>query len=196
MSIFNFFRRKTNPGKKTEEKASIEQMEFAEEVLKVIAPTIEKFNFVLYSTQIKKYSTKIIWRKENQYVKVTSTNYPTDYPYYYNIVLGEGNSDNFFESDWNSVAVWALVRVIEPTANINSYDFPFGEKVIESISDANKHLLKYGRSFLSSDLTIFNQARKLINEKREPYKIHAPDENGIYIETVEPKSAEQKEKYS
>ena len=204
MSIFDFFRRKTNSGKPVEEKvllkqeesASIEQMEFAQEVLKVISSTVEKFNFILYSTQIKKYSTKIIWKKNNQYVEVTSTNYPTDYPYYYNIVLGEGDSDNFFESDWNSVAIWALARVIDPTADINSYDFPFGEKVTESINEANEHLLKYGQSFLSSDLTIFIQARKLINQKREPYKISTPDENGIYITTVEPKSAEQKEKYS
>ncbi len=196
MSIFDFFRRKANSRKQTEEKTSAEQTEFAQEVLKIISPTVEKFGFVHHSTQIKEYSAKIIWRKKNQYVEVTSTNYPTDYPYYYNIVLGEGSSDNFFESDWNSVAVWALARVLEPTADVNSYDFPLGESIEKSICEANQDLIKYGESFLAGDLAVFSQARKLINEKREPYKIHAPDENGIYITTVEPKSAEQKEKYS
>ena len=33
-------------------------------------------------------------------------------------------------------------------------------------------------------------------KSREPYKIHSPDENGNYKTTDEPKSVEQKKKYS
>ena len=198
MGLFDFFKHKQKPKpyKMEMEKPSIEQTAFTDNVLEIISPTVEKFGFKLDKTEIKTYWTTIVWRKENQYVEVKGTNYPTDYPYYYNIVLGAGSSDNFLESDWNSVAIWALARIIEPSANINSYEFPFGDSIKFSLTAANKHLLKYGETFLGGDLTIFEQARKLINEKREPYKIHSPDSNGKYKTTVDPKSAEQKKKFS
>jgi hypothetical protein len=198
MGLFDFFKRKpkSEHPKMDAEKPSAEQTAFAEQVLETISPTVEHFGFKLYCKEVKTYSTTIVWRKDKQYIKVNSTDYPTDYPYYYNIILGEGNSDDFFEYDWNSVAVWALARVIEPTADINSYDFPLGDKVKYSLSAANNHLLKYGQTFLSGDLTVFYEARKQINENREPYKIYKPGQDGKYHTTDEPMSVKQKKKHS
>lgn len=198
MGLLDFFRRKPKSElpKMETQKPSSEQGTFAELVLEIISPTVEHFGFKLFSKEVKTYSTTIVWRKDNQYIKVNSTNYPTDYPCYYNIVLGEGSSDDFFEYDWNSVAVWALAKVIEPTADINSYEFPLGDKVKYSLNASNKHLLKYGQTFLLGDLTVFYEARKRINENREPYKIYKPNQDGKYNTNDEPMSVEQKKKYS
>jgi hypothetical protein len=64
------------------------------------------------------------------------------------------------------------------------------------LANANTELEKYGETFLKSDLTLFYETRKNQNKDREPYKIHSPDITGNYRTTDEPKSAEQKRKYS
>lgn len=87
MGIFDLFKR----NKKTirNERSSSEQVAFAESVLLIISPTIEKFGFKRVEKTIKEYSTTITFRKRDQYIKVENSSYPTDYPYYYFIVLGE-----------------------------------------------------------------------------------------------------------
>jgi hypothetical protein len=177
------------------EKSSPEQERFAEFVLKIISPTVEQFEFKLHKNEVKNYSTTIVWKKENQYVKINSTTYPPD-GLYYNAILGDGDSDDFFEYDWNSVAIWALAQITDPKSKVGSYDFPFGESVEHSLENANRDLLLYGETFLKGDLTIFNEARKKINKKRQPYKIHKPNENGVYKTENEPTSVEKKKKYS
>ena len=176
-------------------KSYYEQEIFSEYILKTISKTLQPFGFKLHRKEVKTYSTTIIFRKNNQYVKVNSTTYPPD-GFYYNIILGKGDSDDFFEYDWNSVAIWALAQIIDPKAEIVSYDFPYGDHVKSSINTANKHLVLYGETFLKGDLTIFHEARKRVNKNREPYKIHTPDENGVYRTKYEEKSVEQKNKYS
>ncbi|MBD81172.1 MAG: hypothetical protein CL840_19800 [Crocinitomicaceae bacterium] len=200
MRLFNFFKNKgkSKPAKKVKkEKPSDHELAFAQVILNIIGPTVEKHDFVLHNKEIKKYSTTIIWRKKKQYVKVNSTTYPRDYPYHYNIIVGEGNSDDFLEYDWNSVAIWALARVTNPEIDVASYNFPYDEQQVKpSVEIAHKHLLTYGMTFLNGDLTIFNEARKMINKDREPYKIHSLGKYGKYETTDEPKSVEQKKKYS
>jgi len=110
--------------------------------------------------------------------------------------LGEGDSDDFFEYDWNSVAIWALARVTNPDTEVVSYDFPYDDKVKPSVEKANEHLLAYGQTFLDEDMTTFYEARKMINKDRKPYKIHSPDKDGNYQTTDQSKSVEQKKKYS
>ena len=177
------------------EKPSSEQKKFAEIVLKIISPEAERFKFKLHRKEITKYSTTIIWRKDNQYLKVNSTTYPPD-GLYYNIILGEGSSDDVSEYDWNSVAIWALAEIIDKKSKISSYDFPFDDNVESSIKNANKDLALYGETFLKGDLTIFYEARSKINKNRSPYKIHKLDENGNYIIEDEPISVRKKKKYS
>ena len=177
-------------------KPSPEQTLFAENVLEIISPTVEKFNFVRHRTEIEKYFTTIIFRKNKQYIKISGSTYPTDYPYSYNIILGEGDSEDFSEWDWNAIALWRLKTKIDPKAKAKEYEFPFGDKVKFSVSYANKELLKYGDTFLHGDMTMFYETRSEQNKNREPYKIHTPDKNGNYKTTDEPLSVEQKKKYS
>lgn len=198
MRLLDFFKRnkKSNTEMVKTIKPSPEQTLFADTVLEIISPTVEKFGFTRHKTNVNTYSSNIVWKKDKQYIKAESTNYPTDYPFYYNIVLGEGDSEDFFEYDWNSIALWRLKKMIDPTVKAQEYEFPLGDKVNLSISNANKELLKYADTFLRGDLTLFYETRSEQNKGRELYKIHTPDKNGIYTTTEEQTSAEQKKKYS
>ena len=198
MGLLDFFRR--NKKSKTETvkttKPSPEHILFADTVLEIISPTVEQFGFVRHRTEIETHFTSIIFRKNEQYIKVSGSTFPTDYPYSYNIVLGAGDSEDFTEWDWNSTALWRLKNKIDPTVKAKEYVFPHGDKVKFSVSNANKELLKYADTFLRGDLILFYETRSEQNKGREPYKIHTPDKNGKYTTTDEQKSVEQKKKYS
>lgn len=198
MPLLEFFKR--NKKTKTEtvktEKPSPEQILFANTVLEIINPTVEQFGFARHRTEVEKHSSTIVWRKDTQYIKVKSSNYPTDYPYFYNVMLGEGSSDDFFEYDWNALALWRMKSKIKPAGKAKEYTFPFGDKVKFSVSTANKELIEYGKTFLCGDLALFLETRSELNKNREPYKIYTPDENGNHIMSYEPLSMEQKKKYS
>jgi hypothetical protein len=157
---------------------------------------MEKFGFKRILIEVDNYNATIVFRKHKRYIKILSTSYPTDYPYYYNIILGKGDSENFFEYDWNSVAVLRLAPINDSSITAYSYSFPYGDKVKFSVEAANRDLLKYGLSFLKGDLSIFYEARKKANEEREPYKISTADQNGVYQTTYESESVKQKKKYS
>jgi len=198
MGILDFLKRinKTKTEDIETEKPSPEQTLFVQTVLEIINPIVEKSGFKRQKTIVKTYSSSIVWRKDKQYIKVQSTNYPTDYPYYYNIVLGEGDSENFLEYDWNSIALWRLKKMIDPAAAAQEYEFPLVDEMKFSISNAKTELLQYADTFLNGDLTLFYKTRSEQNKDRTPYKIHTPDKKGNYITTDEPTSAEQKKKYS
>lgn len=192
MRILEFFKR--NKKSKTEtvktSKPSPEQTLFADLVLEIFSPTVEQFGFVRHRTEVEKFLTTIIFRKDKQYIKISGSTYPTDYPYYYNIVLGDGDSDDFLEWDWNSIALWRLKNIIDPTLKAKEYDFPFGDKMRFSLTITNKELMKYADTFLRGDLTLFYETRSAQNKDREPYKIHTPDKDGKYTTTGEQKSVE------
>jgi hypothetical protein len=196
--FLDFFKR--NKKSKTEtvetKEPSPEQTLFADTVLEIISPTLEQFGFARYRTKIEMYNTTIIYRKDKQYIEISGSTYPTDYPYCYNIVLGYGDSDDFFECDWNAIALWRLINTIDPKVKAHEYEFPYGDNVKFSVSNANKELLKYADTFLRGDLTLFNMTLSEQNKSREPYKIHTPDKNGNYTTTDEPISVKQKKKYS
>ena len=198
MVLLDFFKR--NEKSKTEtiktKNPSPEHILFADIVLEIISPTVEKFGFARHRTEIETHSTTVTFRKDKQYIQISGSTYPTDYPYSYNIVLGDGDSEDFFEYDWNSIALWQIKIKIDPTSKAKEYEFPLGDKVQFSISNAGKELLKYGDAFLHGDLSLFYETRSEQNKAREPYKIHTPDKNGKYMTTDEPTSVEQKKKYS
>lgn len=108
VGLFDFFKRK-NP----DDKPSPEQTLFVDTALQIISPTVEQFGFVRHLVETKKYFSTIVFRRDKLYVKIQSTIFPTDYPYHYNVVLGEGDSENVFEWDWNSVALWRLKQSID-----------------------------------------------------------------------------------
>jgi hypothetical protein len=198
MGLLNFF--KMNKKSKTEtvktNKPSPEQTLFADTVLEVISPTVEKFGFVRHRTEIDKHQTTIIFRKDKQYIKISGSTYPTDYPYSYNIILGDGDSEDFYEWDWNSVALWRLKTKLEPNTKAKEYDFPTGDKVSFSVLHANNELIKYADTFLTGDLALFYETRSEQNKNREPYKVYTQDKTGKYVTSDEQKSIEQKKKYS
>lgn len=198
MGLFDFFKRSkkstTKPAKTN--KPSAEQTLFADTVLEIISPTVEKFGFVRHRTEIETHFSTIIFRKDKQYIKISSTTYPTDYPYHYNVILGEGDSEDLYEWDWNSIALWRLKTKTDPNADAKEFAFPYDDQVKYSVSNANRELLIYGETFLRGDMNLFYETRSELNKSREPYKIHFPDENGNYKTTDEPKSVEQKDKYS
>ena len=198
MNVLKFFihNRKLKNETVETKKASTEQILFAESALEILNPKIESFGFERTKTKIEKHFTQIIFRKENQYLKISSSTYPTDYPYSYNIILGEGDSESFPETDWNSISLWWLKKYLEPNSKVKEYDFPFNEKVKFSLEKAEEELIKYGITFLNGDLQKFYEARKELNKAREPYKIHTKDENGKYISEYEKESMELKQKFS
>lgn len=198
MVLLDFFKR--NKKSKTETvkttKPSPEQTLFADTVLEIISPTVEQFGFVRHRTEIETYLTTIIFRKDKQYIKISGSTYPTDFPYSFNIVLGDGDSEDFLEWDWNSISLWRLKNKIDSTVKAKEYDFPLDDKVKFSVTNANKELLKYADTFLRGNLTLFYETRSEQNKGREPYKIHTPNKNGKYTTTDEQASVEQKKKYS
>jgi len=196
MSIFNFFRRKKKGKPDIRENPSPEQQQFSDAVLEIFIPLLTEHGFALTKTEVKQYSTTITFRKLMQYIRINSSTYPTDYPYSYNIILGDGDSENFFEYDWNSIALWRLKQKIEPGAKAKEYSFPYGDKIVYSLTNAKDELIKYGDTFLKSDLTLFAETRKEQNQNREPYRISYVDENGNRQITYEEESSEKKKKYS
>lgn len=80
-------------------KPSPEQILFANTVLEVFSSTAESVDFVRHRTEIDKHFTTIVFRKGELYIKISGSTYPTDSPYYYNVILGEGDSEDFFEWD-------------------------------------------------------------------------------------------------
>jgi hypothetical protein len=198
MNILKFFKQNGKAKNETVEtgKASTEHILFAEKTLEILSSNIESFGFERTKTKIEKYFTEIIYKKDKRYIKISGSTYPTDYPYCYNIIFGEGDSENFPETDWNSIALWELKKFIEPNSVAKEYEFPFNEKVKFSLENANVDLLKFGITFLNGEMEKFYEVRKEQNMKREPYKIHSKDENGNYKTEYEKESMMLKQKYS
>ncbi|MDR2904396.1 MAG: hypothetical protein LBU73_00325 [Helicobacteraceae bacterium] len=196
MGYFDFLKRRKKPKNETVKASepSPEQTLFAKTVLAVISPTVEQFGFSRRSVEVEQHFTTIIFRKDKQYIKINGSTYPTDYPYSYNIIFGEGG-ENIIERDLNSIALWRLKAKIDPTLKAKEYEFPFGDKVKFSVSNANEELIKYANAFLCGNLTLFYETRSEQNKDRKPYKIYTPNENGVFTITEEATSVEQKKKY-
>ena len=86
MGIFDFIKGNKKAKSEKTEKPSPEQKLFSEKAMEIIIPTFEQFEFKKHRIEIGKYSSTLIYRKEKQYLKISSNNYPRDYPYHYNII--------------------------------------------------------------------------------------------------------------
>ncbi len=62
---------------------------FSKVALQIIGPTVEQYGFVKHKKKAEKFFTEIIFRKNSQYIQISASTYPTDYPYFYNIILGD-----------------------------------------------------------------------------------------------------------
>jgi len=196
MAMDDFSKGNTKATSKTTGKPLAEHKLFATKTMAIVIPTFEAFGFKKHRVEIGNHASTLIYRKGDQYLKISSNTYPREYPYHFNILLGEGNSEDFFEYDWNAVPLWRFKKVIKPELKAGEFEFPTADGIEKSLKNAKAELLKYGQAFLNGDLDLFYQIRKAQNIDRAPYKIHSPDKNGNYQTIVEPKSLGQKKKYS
>ena len=196
MGIFDFIKKNKNTKSEKVEKPSLKQKLFTEKAIKIIVPTFEKFEFKKHNIKIGKVFSTITYRKKEQYLKISSTTHPKDYPHSYWISLGEGNSENLFEYDWNSVTLLDFQKEIKPNQELSNNEFPVESELKSSLENTKTELLEFGEPFFKGDLSLFYKIRKERNERKEPYKIREINKNGKYVLTDEPKSLEQKKKYS
>jgi len=151
-----------------------------------------------FKRELKKtedYFCQIIYGNGERYVKISANIHPRDYPPHFNIILGEGGRD-FFESDWNSIALWRLKNHILQAKSGREYHLENTEKISELLEHARDELLKFGLGFLTGDIELFRKVRSEQNRDRAPYQIYSPDKDGKYKATEEPLSAIMKYKYS
>ena len=190
MGIFDFLKLSGNS------KPSKKHIRFSKSALEIIGTFVEQNGFTFHRKTIDRYSTNIIWRNGKSYVRIFATDFPTDYPYYFNIILGEGNSEDFFEYDWNSISIVEIGKIIKPNKKFAEFDFPKSSELQKSLELSKSQLSEFGTEFLNGNLELFYQARKMTNGERKPYRIIKKDADGNEIINFMPESVKQKNKFS
>lgn len=155
---------------------------------------LETYGFLKNSNKIETNIIEHVYVKHDLYIKIIVSFNLRDFPYYFNIALGEGPL-SFPESDWNSIPLW---RLSEPSSSTKA-----GYYLIEDITNIDQvlehgrlDLEKYGSNFLNGELSTFKEARKSQNKEREPYKVYIPKEDGTHEKIVDEDSKRLKKKYS
>jgi len=171
MGIFGFLRTKENihPSKK--------HRAFSNIAIETIGSLVEKHGFHLHAEKNERFFTTIIWKKEKQYLKISATDYPME-PSQYDIILGEGNCDDFFESEWDSISICDIKRFLASDTNPIEYDFPKKRELQTSLENAKIELLKFGNDFLHGNMDVFYRVRFLTNGATKPEKIIVKDATG------------------
>ena len=196
MGIFDFIKGNNKTKPETVEKLLSEQKLFSEKALEIIVPTFEKFGFEKDKIEIGEHFSRITYRKNEQYLSISTNTHPKDYPHYYTISFGEGNSEDYFEYDWNSITLWDFQKSLKPNQELSNNYFPKESELKSSLENLKTELLEFGESFLRGDLSLFYKIRKERNENKEPYKIRKMNENEKYELINEPRSLKLKKKYS
>ncbi len=132
-----------------------EIVEFAKSVEDIVSPALKKIGFKLLSNDMNGSWICMTYLRENIFIKVQGTIDYRDAPSYYNIVLGSVEDENII--NWYSIALWQLIRAMEPGSMAKEYVFPCGGDMTKNLKNASADLLKYGKAFLSGDFTIFNE---------------------------------------
>lgn len=167
--------------------------QFLTSALQIFQPLQTTYGFTLSENSHDEFFAEIIFTSKSRYVKIHVNSHPHDYPYYINVVLGEGSLD-WPETDWNSVALW---RLKQKTVNeAFEYLLKSEDDVQTKIEMAFSDLIEYGKGFLNNDLQLFYEIRREQTRAREPYKIYQPDNEGKYLITYDAESVELKKKYS
>lgn len=147
---------------------SPEHKEFSKSVIEMFSPLLKDFGFVLESSKVKEYSSTIVFRNGQQYIKIQGSTYPTDYPYSYNVILGNGGSEKLEDFDFNSIALWRLKNKITQDFDSKEFEFPKREEINYSLKKAREDLEKYGIQFLNGNLSLFEEVLKEQNKDRRP----------------------------
>ncbi len=136
---------------------SPEQTLFAETVLEIFTPTFAKYGFIVHSTTIRQYSSTVIFEKDQQSVKVSSSTHPLDYPDSYDIRLGD------------SGFIWIYLSELQSEADgfkYCEYSFPYKGEFRISISNANEALVKYTEPFLLGDPKFLSEVDARLDRNR------------------------------
>lgn len=146
--------------------ASEEQKVFIQTVLNIFNPLLKRHGFQKHRAETGAYSTFVVYRKDNLYLKILGSTFPDDKSYYYGISLGEGNSENIEEYNKNSIPLWMLKGGLSIYSDkFEDYPFPMDDdEIIKNIENAKEELLQYGSSFLQGNLSTF---RKVLNQRNE-----------------------------
>jgi len=178
------------------------QKQFASTALQVFKPIFEKYGFKKYRKRVKSNFSFIIFKKDTQYINIHASTYPRDYPFYYEIYLGDGECyeyessepHTYFEALYNSINLMILKAQSENIANVYSYKYPFLEQVTISLENAKKDLIKYAANFLKGDLHEFLKQRKELNKHKRPLTHYKYDDD--YLNELTQKSFEAWKKFS
>ena len=139
-----------------------------------------------------------LYRKGELYIGVSVSFDPRDAPFFCRVSLGEGSIE-MPDADWNSTALWRLVKAKAPghyAAGTEPYGFKPGEDVGPVALRVRDDLQQFGQDFLQGDLRVFRRARAEQNQERQPYLVHRPGPDGKYQTEAEPSSQTLKERYS
>jgi hypothetical protein len=159
---------------------------------------LAKFGFIRVSKMSKSHLCSHIYRNANLYITVFANTHFRDAPNYCGVNLGEG-SDKWPESDWNSIALWQMVKRQNPEEfndEAPPYGLRYSEELPKELEHMSEHLLTYASDFLKSDLTVFHEIRSAITQGREPYKVYQLNEEGRYEISIDEESMRLKERFS
>ena len=176
-------------------KADTNLIRFVETASLIFDDFLKQFGFKSDIKEVKDFFCTMIYKKNDLYIKINANIHPKDYPYYYNVILGQGNTD-WPDTDWNSIALWLIKKEISPDLKAKEFSLTDFDKIDYSLKNAKSELEKYGDSFLKGDLTIFKKVRQEINQQREPYKIHHKDKTGRFKTIIDSVSQKLKDKFS
>jgi len=122
---------------------------------------LSSFGFIKELSKIENSIATILFRKEDQYIKLEINNHPKDYPGYFNVIFGIGQ-DVYPDIDFNSIAIWRFQRFIEKNNEATEYELVSGLDSIQSlVKNAFLDMQKYGKDFINSDLSMFNKIKNL-----------------------------------
>ncbi len=182
------------------EKSKLEEtnkdlIRFVETASEIFDTLLDNHGFKNEIKEVENSFCTMIYKRDDLYIKISASIHPRDYPYYYNIIIGQGSTD-WPETDWNSIALWHIKKEISPELKAKEYSLVDFDKIDFSLKNAKCELEKYGDSFLNGELTTFEKVRQAINQQREPYKIHQKDQTGRFKTIIDSVSKKLKERFS
>jgi hypothetical protein len=142
----------------------------------------------------------VVFRNADRYVKVEASLHQFDRPFHCYLSLGEG-SDEMPESDWNSVALWRMIKDVSAEDYAKAVDLLqisdgiTAEQIDEMILRNFELFERFAAGFLAGDTSQFKRVRAELNKGREAYKVYSPSGSG-YSMRLDEVSAKLKDKYS
>ena len=128
------------------ENPSEEEINFSLHILEIVYGKLKEYQFEILKVKVNKYSSKLIFRRNYQIIKIRSSNYPPDQIYNYEIDLGYSKSYNV-EWTYQSKDILTLANIGK-----DEYLFPTEENMKSNISEALKDLEDHFQPFLNGNM--------------------------------------------